>query len=163
MKHQGPTLACAKYQISHFFDFCSCKSLCKYFFRKYYFANYLKITLAEVKFGTLCCVHSVIVQVLFCVSLSDQFRVPRHRCQLVLCTLEHTSRDSTCAVQNFILFYRQTIQALGFGEEKWNPRSAASTSRPPAIAHDVGVSRLRRRSRTMRARNLKGGWKCRRA
>jgi len=55
VKHQAPTFASAKYQISHFFDFRSCKSLCKYFFRKYYFANYLKITLTEAKFGTLCC------------------------------------------------------------------------------------------------------------
>ena len=47
VKHQAPTFASAKYQILHFFDFCSCKSLCKYFFRKYYFTNYLKITLAE--------------------------------------------------------------------------------------------------------------------
>jgi len=55
VKHQAPTFTSAKYQIPCFFDFCSCKSLCKYFFKKYYFANYLKITLAEAKFGTLCC------------------------------------------------------------------------------------------------------------
>ena len=38
------------------------QSLCKDFFRKYYFANYLKITLAEVKFGTLCCEVSIRVR-----------------------------------------------------------------------------------------------------
>jgi len=66
MKHQAPTLACAKYQIWHFFDFCRCKSLCKYFFRKYYFANYLKIILAEAeaKFGTLCCVVDISIAII---------------------------------------------------------------------------------------------------
>jgi len=73
VKHQAPTFASAKYQISCFFDFCSCKSLCKYFFRKYYFANYLKITLAEAKFGTLCCV------------LDLGYEEPKRKTQRVVC------------------------------------------------------------------------------
>ena len=47
---------CKMLNFAIFFKFCNCQGLFNCFFRKYYFTNYLEITLAKAKFWTLCCV-----------------------------------------------------------------------------------------------------------
>ena len=42
-------------------DFAAAKDFVNIFSTKYYFTNYLEITLAEAKFGTPCCVNQLLV------------------------------------------------------------------------------------------------------